>query len=149
MKSKIFNALIKLSFWIVKFFPLALRVVLGKCVGVLLRIVGFRRSIILKNLDIVFGKGGWPKRMIGQIYQHFGLLFIEMLYLPSIKDGDVMADFTGLENLDAALEKGKGVIMISGHTGNWEMTAGSLASKGYKVNAIVKKLRDIDNKKYT
>ncbi|MCH2207086.1 MAG: lysophospholipid acyltransferase family protein [Lentisphaerales bacterium] len=124
-----------------------LRVALGRLSGVILRVVGFRKGIVLKNLDIVFGQGNWSKGLVGKIYRHFGLLFIEMLYFPSVKqkaDGHI-ANITGLENLDAVLEKGNGALIISAHTGNWEMTVGCLASRGYKVNTIVKHLKDVDN----
>ena len=132
---------------IVHLFPLKLRVFLGKAVGSLLHLVGFRKKIILTNLDVVFGKGQWPKEMIGKIYRHFGLLFMELLYLPSVTktEGIEMANITGLENIDAALEKGNGAIIISAHTGNWEMTVGSLASRGYKVSIVAKRMKGIDN----
>lgn len=135
----------KVGFFTVGLMPIWLRLFLGKFCGVVLRLIRFRREIVVTNLNIVFGEGKWNRSMLGQIYQHFGLLGIEMLYLPSIKNGSDMADISGIANLDNALAKGQGALIVSGHTGNWEMTVGSLASKGYKVHVVVKELKGIDN----
>src|SRR5437867_3005469 len=41
------------------------------------------------------------------------------------------------EVLDGLLERGKGVIFISAHLGNWELGAAALATSGYKFHAVV------------
>jgi len=38
--------------------------------------------------------------------------------------------------LDEALSKGKGVIIISGHLGNWEMGGAALSALGYKLTVV-------------
>jgi lauroyl/myristoyl acyltransferase len=38
--------------------------------------------------------------------------------------------------LDDLLQRGKGVIFVSAHLGNWELGAAALAALGYKVNAV-------------
>ena len=43
----------------------------------------------------------------------------------------------GIEHLDNALAKGRGAVLASAHIGNWELAAGDLARRGYKVWAIV------------
>jgi len=42
----------------------------------------------------------------------------------------------GLDKLDRALQKGKGVLALSGHVGNWELLGAYLAMKGYTVNVV-------------
>lgn len=42
----------------------------------------------------------------------------------------------GKQYLDKALEKGKGIILLSSHIGNWELGAAVLAKLGYKVHAV-------------
>jgi lauroyl/myristoyl acyltransferase len=39
--------------------------------------------------------------------------------------------------LDESLAKGKGVIILSAHLGNWELGAAALAANGYKIHAVV------------
>lgn len=48
----------------------------------------------------------------------------------------------GIEHLDAALAKGKGVLLLTAHYGNWELMGARLAQKGYPLAAIAKKLHD-------
>ncbi len=46
----------------------------------------------------------------------------------------------GRENLDSALEEGKGIILVSFHTGNLDLGIRLLSTLGYPVNAIVENL---------
>ena len=43
---------------------------------------------------------------------------------------------TGWDNLDKAFERGKGVLLVGIHLGNWEVAGAALASSGYKINAV-------------
>jgi lauroyl/myristoyl acyltransferase len=49
-------------------------------------------------------------------------------------------NLVGRENLDDALEKGNGIILVSFHTGNLDLGIRSLSKLGYPVNAIVENL---------
>jgi lauroyl/myristoyl acyltransferase len=49
-------------------------------------------------------------------------------------------NLVGRENLDAALEEGKGVILVSFHTGNLDLGTRLLSNLGYPVNALVENL---------
>jgi len=42
----------------------------------------------------------------------------------------------GLENVDEALRRNKGVLVATGHIGNWELGAIIMAQKGYALNAV-------------
>ena len=44
--------------------------------------------------------------------------------------------FAGEEHLQAALERRRGVLLISGHTGTWWLVPAALAARGYKVTGI-------------
>jgi KDO2-lipid IV(A) lauroyltransferase len=50
--------------------------------------------------------------------------------------------FEGLEHLDAALARGRGVVLLSAHLGNWEVLAAALAARGYPLSVIVQDLFD-------
>ncbi len=49
-------------------------------------------------------------------------------------------NLVGRENLDAALEKGKGIILVGFHTGNLDLGVRLLSKLGYPVNAVVENL---------
>ncbi len=48
----------------------------------------------------------------------------------------------GKEKLSAALSKGKGVILVSGHFGNFPLMLARLALEGYKTASIMRQMRD-------
>jgi len=50
--------------------------------------------------------------------------------------------FEGRKNLDAALARGKGVILVSAHFGNFPLLLARLAQEGYKVAGIMRPMRD-------
>jgi lauroyl/myristoyl acyltransferase len=50
-------------------------------------------------------------------------------------------EISGLENLDSALEEGKGVILVSFHLGNLDLGARLLSHLGYPVSAVVNNLK--------
>ena len=53
-----------------------------------------------------------------------------------------VVDCSGLSHFDGAYKRGKGVLGITGHLGNFELLAAYLAQLGYKVAAIGRKLAD-------
>ena len=51
-------------------------------------------------------------------------------------------DCKGLENLDAARARGRGVIMITGHVGAWEMISFALSAFGYSFDFLVRRIEN-------
>jgi KDO2-lipid IV(A) lauroyltransferase len=51
-------------------------------------------------------------------------------------------DFEGLEHLDAALAKGRGVVALSAHLGHWELLGAALAARGYPLHVVARRLFD-------
>ncbi len=50
--------------------------------------------------------------------------------------------FEGLGNIDDALKRGKGCIIVTGHFGNWELGGCAMAEHGYKINAVALEHKD-------
>ena len=72
----------------------------------------------------------------------FGPMITEVLRFPVIKDN--IADYvtiTGKEYLDEAFAKGKGVVMPTSHSGNWELLGGALALNGWPLVGVAMKQR--------
>jgi KDO2-lipid IV(A) lauroyltransferase len=53
-----------------------------------------------------------------------------------------LVDVEGIEHLNKAYKRGKGVIAIGGHIGNFELKAAFFISLGYKVAAIAREMYD-------
>jgi KDO2-lipid IV(A) lauroyltransferase len=57
-------------------------------------------------------------------------------------------EFVGRENLEAALAKGKGVILVSAHFGNFPLMLAKLSLEGYKTSGIIRYMRDVQAEKF-
>ncbi len=127
--------------------PQGVAIQLGRLIGWLLRnILHFRHQVVEGQMKMVYGHRKSPEeisRLVRLQYQHLGLLLMEMLRLPGIsrRKHPLPLRLSGMENVDAALAKGKGVIIVSGHIGNWELGGITLANSGYKVYAIGKEMK--------
>lgn len=74
------------------------------------------RSFPEKNLEEIIGiaKG---------VYRHFAVVAAEFFDMPYVTKENIhqWGDVEGLENYEAAIAKGKGVLSIVAHFGNWEI----------------------------
>ena len=51
-------------------------------------------------------------------------------------------DFDGLDELRRALAEGHGVVIVSGHFGNWELAGSTLPAFGFPTDAVMQKLKN-------
>ncbi len=105
-----------------------------------------QRRIALESLQIAFGNEKTPKQLKRIYYQCFanvGRSMTELMYFmnhPSmIKEKTV---FEGMENLQEAFARKKGVIAVSAHFGNFVLMLLSLAQNGVATSAIIRSTRD-------
>ncbi|MDD2517460.1 MAG: lysophospholipid acyltransferase family protein [Synergistales bacterium] len=83
------------------------------------------------------------RSIVKESYRNLGRGLAEVLRLPTLGSGIMnYVEVHGEENLQEALSKGKGVIGLTAHFGNWEYSAAVLAVKGYPMNAIGADQRD-------
>ncbi len=110
---------------------------------IITKIIRYRRDVIIDNLNRVYG-GQWPKEkkeLIQSIYKNFTYLWMEFLQNPVLKKTDLNANFTvhNWDILQNAFKKGKGVIVISGHFGNFEWLGQYVGKNGYTVSGVAKR----------
>jgi KDO2-lipid IV(A) lauroyltransferase len=98
----------------------------------LYHLVPLRRAVVLENLRRVFGEAVPPeelKRLAQAHYGHLARLGVEFLWFPWLS-AERRSAMVRVENLDALLgahARGKGVLILTGHFGNWEIaTAAAL-----------------------
>jgi len=101
-----------------------------------------RRNVILENLRLAFGSRLDQKEM-DRLYYGFlanmGRGSMEALALRSLPDRFFHnIEVTGLDHLDEALKKGKGVIAVSAHLGNFALIGRKLSLLGYRFNYLVR-----------
>jgi KDO2-lipid IV(A) lauroyltransferase len=101
----------------------------------------------MANLRLAFGNERTEEELaaIGRAcYRHLGKCLMEFIRLPAMGVEDIrrVAELRGSEHLDTALARGKGIILLTAHLGNWEMVGTRIAAEGYPLNVIARAQRD-------
>ncbi|MCX5686284.1 MAG: lysophospholipid acyltransferase family protein [Candidatus Omnitrophica bacterium] len=103
------------------------------------------RNITIDNLDLAFGKEKSPseiKRIAKDVFRNLGKNAAELVNFPKINEKNI-GDFVLLKNrqiLDEAFRKGRGIIIITAHIGNWELMAAALRLNNYPGVTVGRKI---------
>lgn len=134
--------------WFFAVQPALIRSWMGRSLGAVLRLARLRAKVVDQNLDIAFPalvRGSDERALLfRQAYEHLGFLFWEILMLfgPMKRFVRRRARLLGLQHWIAADARGKGVIFLSSHVGNWEvMAANGALNGGMNVLIVTKKLK--------
>jgi KDO2-lipid IV(A) lauroyltransferase len=94
---------------------------------------GIRRGVVERQIAAAFPEFS-PSRVrevARRSYDSLGRTSVETAVLPGLSQGDRLAMFErveGWETLEAARREGKGVVVVTGHLGNWEIAGSYIAS---------------------
>jgi KDO2-lipid IV(A) lauroyltransferase len=77
------------------------------------------------------------------VFQHAALNYLDFFRGPRLSDTEMRQGWTivNQEAYDEAMAQGRGVVLLSGHFGNFEFAASRLGALGYKVIAPVERMR--------
>jgi KDO2-lipid IV(A) lauroyltransferase len=120
-----------------KLLPYGLGIRLGGLLGFLAYYVLPRdRKRALAHLTSVFSEKGrvWIQRTARRGFMHLGKALLEVILLDNVRLSRIV-DFKGYENLRRAAERGRGVVVVTGHLGNWEILAAAVAAH-YPVSVV-------------
>ena len=108
-----------------------------------------RRTIAVDNLKRCADRGalslaGTPEEVIRENFRNLGRSFIEVVKIYYGRGKGILAKTAvkGIEHFEKARAKGKGVILITGHCGNWELLA---ILSSYKVAPLSVIVRPLNN----
>ncbi|HMM20917.1 MAG TPA: lysophospholipid acyltransferase family protein [Selenomonadales bacterium] len=99
-----------------------------------------RRKIAVDNAMMALGLDRMAAEdIVKRSAVRFGRMFMEVLRLPQLSKDNIRQWVTlqGQEHLAAALDQGRGVVLITAHSGNWEMLGAALAMYGFPLVAVV------------
>lgn len=111
------------------------------------KVIPDARMKTVKNLTDIFGQKKSTAEiyeMARKVFRNLGRNAVDMFCLNKAvgKDPYRYVKVTGQEYIDQALAKGKGVIVITGHIGCWELMAGFISKIGYHVGVVGTPLYD-------
>jgi len=145
MKTRLEYGAFKVFMFFFAFLPRSWCLKLGRALGTLTyRCDRHHRNIALANLRQAFGqeKGPGELRTIARdSFRRFGETVADIFKLFYWKPADIAAliDIEGRENLAEAVALGKGVLLFSAHSGNWEVGS-AIISKAGKFSVIARAL---------
>jgi KDO2-lipid IV(A) lauroyltransferase len=115
----------------------------GATIGRRIHDLGIRRDTVDGNLRIAFpdADSDWIEKTRLAAYEHLGREAAQMLRLSKLDEQAVIERTipVGLDDLRDALSLGRGIILVTGHYGNWEIAAAAVASRGLPIGAIVRR----------
>lgn len=117
---------------------------LGWVLGFILRVVSKKRyKITLINLQLAFPEKTtiWHQKTARDSYRNLGIVLAEILSFPHLNNSKLekLIRFKNIELLQNAYSCNKGLLLLSGHYGNWELlaySAGLLSNISINVVAI-------------
>lgn len=134
--------LLKTISTIVSCLPYSLVVIIGKGLGRIYHRVAKKQR--LRAEKTIKERLGYSEEQayatIRKLFIQLGITFLEMLYMPALNKDNIQkyVSFDRPEVLKAALNEGKGVVMLACHMDNWEWLGAALAMNGFPLSAVEK-----------
>lgn len=142
----LFYALFTILAFICRRLPLKWSVNLGAWLGgACFYLVRHERNKTIRHLSLAF-KGEKSEAELKKIargtFSNLGRNAGEWLKLPALNDAQVIAavEVKNRQVIEQVLSRGKGLIMLTGHFGNWEWLAAFMGSLGYDGGVLARRI---------
>ena len=104
------------------------------------------RRIARRNLELAFPERSAAEReaLLRGSYRNLGRVLLAVARLPQLTPRNVRdwIEYEGYEHFERALARGRGVIFLTAHLGNWELSSAAHALFGHPLTILV---RPLDN----
>ena len=106
--------------------------------------LGIRRGVVTRHLAACFPELDDAARvkLARESYEHLGRVAMESALMSRLGPGSLRDLFEGIDGWDA-IERGralgKGLVLVAGHLGNWELSGAYLSAIGVPVAAVAKR----------
>ena len=91
-------------------------------------IIGYRKKVVLENLKLAYPNTSKKELIVIQkkFFRHFVDTLIEAIKAITISEKSIIKryKYKNIEVLDTLYEKGKSIILVGSHYGNWEWVVG-------------------------
>jgi KDO2-lipid IV(A) lauroyltransferase len=117
----------------------------GHVAGLGYRPLGIRRRVVEGQITTAFPE--WTAERVRQVargaYEHLGRTAVEAALLPTLSPERVVSLFDGEGDwsvMARAHAAGRGVIVVTGHIGNWELAGAYIAARGVPVEGVTRRM---------
>jgi len=105
--------------------------------------LGIRRAVVERQLAAALPElsDAERERIAREAYAHLGRTSVETAVLPSYRTSDILdlfEDVQGWSLVEQGLAQNKGLIVVTGHLGNWELGGAYVAARGLPVDAVAR-----------
>ena len=121
---------------------------IGARIGALgYRPLGIRRGVVERQIAAAFPELAEAdvRRIALGAYENLGRSSIEAAILARLGPNAVLDKFEGADDYDIVEEarsKGRGLIFVTGHLGNWELAGAYVAARGIPLDAIARRMKN-------
>ncbi len=125
--------------------PRGLARMIGAAIGAIaFRVLGRLRRVGIRNLELAFPEMTAEERkaILRWEYRNLGFLLAEFCKMPDYTavTASRFIHYKGLENYLAARERGKGVLVLTGHLGAWELSSFYHSLMGMPMGMVIRRL---------
>ena len=105
--------------------------------------IGIRRDVVVRQLRSAFPEkdAAEIERIARAAYRHLGRTSIETAILPSYSAREIIGLFESVHGWDLVEQRlalGKGLIIVTGHLGNWELGGAYAAARGLPIDVVAR-----------
>jgi KDO2-lipid IV(A) lauroyltransferase len=121
---------------------------IGEWLGALgYRPFGIRRAVVERQVRAALPELSEAdvQRIARESYENLGRTAIETALLPGRSREQVLGMFSRVEGWDIverAMARGRGVLFVTGHLGNWELAGSLVAAKGVPLEAVARRMQN-------
>ena len=116
------------------YIPIRIAQVIGKCLGMFAYLIPMdRKNVAYQNILDSFKNDlteAGARKLLCKVYMHFGQMLFEIPHIMrlNLQNIERYMTFQGGDNLKKGMKKGKGILCLTAHLGNWEFmsTGGAL-----------------------
>ncbi len=102
------------------------------------------RRTALRNLELAYPGSDppWRAEIIRGCYRNLGRVLLALARAPRLTPATIgdWIEYEGFEHYRAAMAKGRGVLFLTGHLGNWELSVAAHALHGHPMRMLVRRL---------
>jgi Kdo2-lipid IVA lauroyltransferase/acyltransferase len=108
-------------------------------------LLGTPRRLAWKHVGMAFPEldEAARARIVRATFEHAGQSFAELGSWRQLARLDGYVRIDNLAALDGALAEGRGALAVTGHVGNWELLAATIAERGYGLSVVARHVNDV------